>query len=351
MTQSFAVTCLGGEATALSPFDTPSPGPGELLLDLRVVGFCGTDMFKLTTGAAAPGTVLGHEIVGEVAALGPGIEGFALGDRVAVPHHVACGVCPLCRRGAETMCRTFRENLLFPGGFAERILVRPRAVAEAACRIPDHLSDAAAVFLEPGACVLRSVHKGELPGDGVAVVQGGGSMGLLHLLMIRAARPGTRVIVVDPVEERMALARELGAVAAVAPGPAARGAVDDLSEGLGADAVYDTVGGAGPLGGALDLCRQGGTVVLFAHAGPQEPAGFPINELFKFEKRVVGAYSGALAEQRQVFELLASGALDPTPLVTHCLPLERFAEGVDLVRRRQALKVLFTPGGREAPRP
>ncbi|SDG87064.1 zinc-dependent alcohol dehydrogenase [Roseospirillum parvum] len=344
MTHANAVTCLGGEQTTLQPFDTPAPGPGELLLDLRVVGFCGTDMFKLVTGAAAPGTVLGHEIVGEVAAIGPGVEGFAPGDRVAVPHHVPCGECALCRRGAETMCDTFRENLLFPGGFADRILVRPRATAQAAQKLPDHVSDEAAVFLEPGACVLRSVHKGELPREGgLAVVQGGGSMGLLHLLIIRAALPGTKVLVVDPVAERMELAVSLGAAAAAPPGEAAQAAVGELSEGLGADAVFDTVGGAGPLRAALTLSRQGGTVVLFAHAGPDEPADFPINDLFKFERRIVGAYSGALGEQREVFDLLRSGALDPTPLVTHRLPLDRFAEGVELVRQRKALKVLYTP--------
>ncbi|NIR61170.1 MAG: alcohol dehydrogenase catalytic domain-containing protein, partial [Gammaproteobacteria bacterium] len=92
----------------------------------------GTDLFKLDTGAAAPGTVLGHELVGEVAALGDGVSGFRDGDRVAVPHHVACGNCALCRRGATTMCETFKENLLTPGGFAEHVTVQARATACAA---------------------------------------------------------------------------------------------------------------------------------------------------------------------------------------------------------------------------
>ena len=93
----------------------------------------------------------------------------------------------------------------------------------------------------------------------------------------------------------------------------------------------------------LALTRNGGTVVLFAHAPAGERADYDINELFKHERRVVGSYSGALAEQGRIFEWLKSGQFDPTPLVTHRLPLERFQEGVTLARERKALKVVFTP--------
>ncbi len=140
-----------------------------MLLKLRVVGFCGTDLFKLKTGTAPAGGVLGHELVGTVAALGEGVSGFALGDRVVVPHHVPCGECVLCRRGAETMCAIFKENLLEPGAFADHILVRPRAVAQAARKLPDGLSDESAVFMEPAACVLRGIDRSGLTGEGSAV--------------------------------------------------------------------------------------------------------------------------------------------------------------------------------------
>jgi L-iditol 2-dehydrogenase len=125
------------------------PGAGELLLRLRVVGFCGTDLFKLDSSAAEAGTVLGHELVGEVIALGGGVTGFAKGDRVAVPHHVPCGTCHLCRCGNETMCEVFRENLLEPGAFADTILVKSRATEFAARHLPDHVSDEAAVLWSP----------------------------------------------------------------------------------------------------------------------------------------------------------------------------------------------------------
>jgi len=351
------VACRGGGRTEIEARPAPVAGPGEMVLGLRVVGLCGTDLFKLGAGGDPPGLVLGHELVGEVLDLGPGVEGFLTGDRVAVPHHVPCGECIYCRHGSETMCDGFRENLLEPGGFAERVLVRPRAASLAARKVPDAVADEAAVFMEPAACVLRGVRRSGLnvdnegdgaAGDGVAgdgaAILGGGSMGLLHLLVLRALFPAMPLVVVDPVEERRALAVELGASAAAAPDEA-RAAMLGETGGAGAGAVFDTVGGARLLEAGIGLTRRGGTVILFAHAPEGQRADFDLNTLFKHERRVIGSYSGALAEQEEVFGLMADGRLDPARLVTHRLPLDRFEEGLRLSRERKALKVLFTPGG------
>lgn len=337
--------CAEGGAVLVETRPRPAPGPGELLLRLRCAGLCGTDLFKLRNATAAAGAVLGHEVAGTVEALGEGTRGFALGDRVAVPHHVACGTCALCRRGSETLCPVFRENLLVPGGFSEWVLVRERAVRLAALGFPPHVPDEAAVFLEPAACVLRgiwSARLAEIPPPGCVAILGGGSMGLLHLLVLKAVHPGLRVAVSDPLEDRLRLALKLGADSAVPPGEA-RQAVDGLSGGLGADVVFDTAGGPEALAMALGWTRPGGTVVLFAHAGAGEMAGFDLNAFFKNEAKVIATYSGSLAEQREVHRLMVTGRLDPSPLVTHRLPLSRFEEAVVLARERRALKVLLVP--------
>ncbi len=337
------VACLGGEETALEARSVPVPAAGEILLGLRVVGFCGTDLFKLKTGSAARCSVLGHELVGDVLCTGAGVDEFAAGDRVVVPHHVPCGTCVYCRRGSETMCETFRENLMEPGGFADRILIRDRAVQHAARKLPDHVTDESAVFLEPAACVLRGIDRSGLTGDGTAVIVGCGSMGLLHLLVAKAALPGVTIVAIDPAPERRAIALELGADSAAAPGDESTRAVSDAGCDQGADVVFDTVGGSQTLAAGLGLTRLGGTIVLFAHAPPQTSAGFDLNELFKGERRVIATYSGALEEQARIFELICSGALDATPLVTHVMPLDDFEHGVALVTAQKALKVLFTP--------
>jgi threonine dehydrogenase-like Zn-dependent dehydrogenase len=225
-------------------------------------------------------------------------------------------------------------------------------------RLPDSLDDLDALFLEPAACVLRSLGKSPLlspatllhsqpAASGVqrlAAILGGGSMGLLHLLVLRALAVEVRVVVVDPREDRRHLAIALGADAAVEPGAELLAAARQWSaDGRGADAVFDCVGGSALTAAALAALRPGGTAVLFAHGRAGEAAGFPLNDLFKNEKRLVGAYSGALAEQNTIWELLTSGRLRPASLVTHRLPLADFGAGLDLARKQVALKVAFHP--------
>ncbi len=338
-----AVACLGGGRTALQERPAPEPGPGEMLLRLRVAGFCGTDLFKLATDSAPAGTVLGHELVGTVIALGAGVTRFREGDRIVVPHHVPCKECVFCRHGNETMCEAFRENLMLPGAFADSILIRARAAELAANKIPATLSDEKAVFVEPAACVLRGIDRSGLGQVGTAVILGAGSMGLLHLLVLRALSPELRIVAVDPDAARLRLAENLGAAAAVAPEAAALEAVQAVTGGIGADAVFDTVGGDEALAAGISLTRPGGSIVLFAHAPRNSDARLDLNAFFKTERRIVATYSGALKEQKTIFDLLVAGALDPSPLVTHKLPLDDFELGVALVRKREALKVLFTP--------
>jgi L-iditol 2-dehydrogenase len=321
-----------------------SPGRGEVLLRLRCCGLCGTDLFKITNRLTVDNTVLGHELVGDVEAIGEGVVGAELGQRVVVPHHVACGACELCRRGAETKCASFQENLLDPGGFSEYVLVRRRAVERAMWIVPDEVTDAAATFLEPAACVLRGIDRAGLSvPDGWAVVIGAGSMGLLHLLVLRALHPELRVIVSDPIEDRRDLAAKLGAAASCTP-ELIETEVAELTSGLGADAVFDTVGGNGPLRDGVRVTRLGGTVVLFAHAAEGELAGFELNPFFKGERRLVGTYSSSLREQRRIAEQLSQGLLDPNPLVSHRLPLSRFEDAVAMAVERRALKILLEPG-------
>ncbi|MFA6956197.1 MAG: alcohol dehydrogenase catalytic domain-containing protein [Thermoanaerobaculia bacterium] len=338
----------GSGLTVVERREVTLPADGEIVLALRCCGLCGTDLFKIDGPAMAP-TVLGHELVGVVELSRS--ERFREGDRVVVPHHVSCGSCALCARGSDTMCPTFKENLLLPGGFSDRIVVGRRAVDRAARLVPANISDDAASFMEPAACVHRGIRRGGLldpVAEGsparAALVIGAGSMGLLHLLTLKAIDPSFRVVVTDLRRERRELAMSLGAFAASEPGEALRAAVVDASAGLGVDAAFDTVGGAPILDSALSLVREGGSVVLFAHAPRDQRASFDLNSFFKAEKRVVATYSGSLDDQEAVWRLIVSGALDASPLVTHRVPLSRFPEAVSLARSQQALKAMVIPG-------
>lgn len=330
-----------GGSLELAEVPEPPIKIGEALIELIYCGLCGTDLYKLGDAGRMPGEVLGHEVVGRVIA--SRADSLAPGDRVIAPHHAPCGDCRLCRSDAETMCSRFAENLLDPGGFSERLRLKARAVQRTVRKLDDRLTDEAAAFVEPAACVVRGIDRAGLVGDVPAVVViGAGSMGLLHLLVLRASRPGARIVIAEPDAGRRATARQLGADTAMSP-DAIADLADSASPQTGADAVFDTAGGQEALDLALGVTRPGGRIVLFAHAAQDARVTFDINAVFKSERQVIGAYSGSPAEQTRVLDLLYEGTLDPTPLVTHRLPLDRAAEAVELCRRREALKVLLHP--------
>ena len=328
----------GNGRIAPATWPRPAAGAGELLLRLRGCGLCGSDIAKIVAPPARVSTVLGHEVVGDVVEAGAGVNGFSEGDRVVAAHHVPCARCHYCRRGSESMCREFKLSNLDPGGFAEYVRVPAPNVRYATFRIPDHLTDEEASFVEPLACCLRAVERARVePGD-TTVVIGLGSIGCLFTQLLK--RAGAVVVGVDPVAERAALGRTRGAdvtgeAEVVAP------AMRELSQGRGADHVVVTAGGADVLPWAAAVVRDGGTIHYFA-GGPGEALPLSLGTLYHRELTVTSTYSSSPATLARAFWLLAAGKVEVGGLITHRVPLERLAEGVELMRRRQALKVYVT---------
>jgi L-iditol 2-dehydrogenase len=276
--------------------DLPEPeGPGELVR-VRACGLCGTDAQKL--GRAAAGTVLGHEVVGEDSS----------GRRVVLVHHAPCGECERCRAGHETTCERFPEPTIVPGGFAERVR------AAETIPLPNGLDDAAGTFVEPLACVLRAVER--IPRGRVLVV-GCGFAGLLFVQAL--VRRGDDVLASDPLPHRLDLALGYGAEPAEGPVDAAV---------LCAHAGLD---------GALAALEPGGTLLVFSWLTERPTIDF--EDVLRRELTLVGSCSATPAAMRDALALLPG--LDPIPTVT--LPLERFAEGLELYASHEAVKVVFTP--------
>ncbi len=166
---------------SLAPEEWPRPeiGDGELLLRLRGCGLCGSDVAKIAAPPTAHPMVVGHEVVGDVVAAGIGAP-FAVGERVVVAHHVPCGDCHYCHRGSASMCRAFKASNLDPGGFAEFVRVPVDNARHATFRLPGHVSDEAASFVEPLGCCLRAVKRaGVAAGDTAVVFVTGGGVAVL----------------------------------------------------------------------------------------------------------------------------------------------------------------------------
>ncbi|OLB01261.1 MAG: hypothetical protein AUH09_01825 [Candidatus Rokubacteria bacterium 13_2_20CM_70_12] len=316
----------------------PTIGAGEVLLRVLGCGLCGSDIAKIVDPSTPAPLVLGHEVVGEIVALGPGVTDCAIGDRVVAAHHVPCGDCHYCRRGSESMCHAFKASNLDPGGFAEYVRVPAPNVRHAMFRVPRHVTDEAASFVEPLACCLRSVRRARVaPGDTVVVV-GLGSIGCLFVQLLR--RAGAVVVGCDPIAARAELARRLGAAAA-GPASAAAAAQRELSGGRGADQVIVTGGGTDVLPWAVESLRDGGTVHYFASGGDTLP--LRLETLYHRELTLTATYSSSPSDLAEAFRLIVAGEVSVDRLVTHRVTLPGLHRGVDLMRRREALKVYVTP--------
>ena len=171
--------------------EKPRAGAGELLLETRASGICGSDVMEWYRVKNAP-RVLGHEVTGVVAEAGEGVESFRVGDRVCVTHHVPCNRCAHCLRGDHTACATLKSTNFDPGGFADFIRLPAINVERGTFHLPDEVSDDAGVFVEPLGCVLRGWRRFRMtPGLSVLVV-GSGMSGLLHVQAARLLGAGAR---------------------------------------------------------------------------------------------------------------------------------------------------------------
>ena len=266
--------------------DVPAPGGPGAVARVLACGLCGSDVEKLDEAHA--GSVLGHEVVAELED----------GRRVALVHHLPCGECERCLAGHESTCERFAASTIRPGGFAEHVC------ADEWLDLPDAWPDWRGTMVEPLACVLRGAAR--IPRGRVLIV-GNGFVGRLFGLVLE--RRGDEVFAVD---------------------------LDPRRAGRAPDGQVDAVvlSGSGGVATALEVVAPGGTVLVFADAGE-----IPAAAVYRRELTVLGARSATPAYMREALALLHD--LDvPEPLV---LRLERFAEGLELFRRRDALKVVFTP--------
>jgi L-iditol 2-dehydrogenase len=305
--------------------EEPEPGPGEVVCRVLACGVCASDVTDWYVAPRLP-AVLGHEPAGVVRAVGAGVEGVAVGDRVAIHHHAPCGECRRCRRGHETLCERFRATRLEPGGFAEQVLVPAELVGEL-LPLPDGLDPVAATFVEPLACVLRAQERAGLrAGDGLLVV-GAGVNGLLQIAAAHA-RSVDAVWVREPRADRLALAEAWGA--------------EHHGNELVDVAIVCTPKPAA-IAAAAEAVAPGGTLCLYAPPAPDDPPAFDGTSLFLRELTVTASYSAGPADMREALDLIARGLVDPLPLVSHRFPLEETGTALELQRRGEALKAVVVP--------
>ncbi|GIU98691.1 MAG: glutathione-dependent formaldehyde dehydrogenase [Actinomycetota bacterium] len=322
--------------------------PDDAIVRVRLAAICGSDLHFLHGKAPLePGEPIGHEAVGVVEAVGPDVRRFRTGDRVAVSFVIACGACWFCGRGQTQLCEDFR-NLgagIFGGGLggAQAELLRVPHADVNLLALPEELEDERAIFL--GDVLTTGVYAagvaGVEPGEAVAVV-GAGPVGFFAAQAARA-RGADPVLVLDTLPDRLALAERVGAEPVDVSRRSPQMAVARRTGDRGADVVIEAVGHPSAFETALDIVRRGGRVaVVGMYAGEQVSAPLGVWWARALDVRFAGICP-VHAWWERAMEDLRAGRIDPTPLVSHRLPLEEAPKGYELFDARRATKVLLVP--------
>lgn len=332
-----AVTTGVGQPLEVVDLPDPEPGPGEVAVHVRACGICGSDL-HLSDALDAPGLVLGHELAGDIVAVGPGVDAGRIGERVAGFPLVGCGECDACVRGATSRCEQAAQlGLHRQGGFAEYVTL----AAVGARPIPDSLDDHAGALVEPLAVAYHALDRTDRAPDAPVLVIGGGPVGAAVALWARTL--GAREVVVsDPVGARRDLAIRVGATATVDP------TSDDVAAefarvcGAPPRAVIECVGVPGMIQHAIDVAGPDATVTVVGVCMSADEI-MPLTALFKeLTTRFVLYYR--MQDFTATIDALARGDLDPHVLVTGTTDLGGLPDVFESLKHPvDDCKVMVTP--------
>jgi L-iditol 2-dehydrogenase len=278
-----------------------------------------------------------------VSALGEGVAGFVIGDRVFPHHHVPCYECELCNAGSETMCEKYRTSNIVPGGFSESFRVPKWNVTKGGVlKLPQSMPFEVASLIEPLACCVRALRRCEVvSGDSVLVV-GAGPVGMSHALLLR--QMGAGVMLSDVSEARLDFARDAGFTRVF---DATRVAVPERVKaetgGLGADVAIVATGSKEAIVQGLRSIRKGGKVCLFGVPAKNSVLSYDISDLYNSEQQIITSYAATEDDTKEALKKIASNSSDFGKLVTHRFPLSRFAEAIEAASTAKAMKVVLTP--------
>lgn len=322
----------------------PSIGAGELLLRVEASGICGSDVMEWYRQPSAP-RVLGHEVSGVVEQVGSGVTEFAIGDRICTTHHVPCGSCRDCKRGAQHVCETLHRTTFDPGGFSQFIRLPAINVQLGTMKLPDPVRFDQATFVEPLACVIRGQRLAGVEADknDSVLVLGAGISGILHLQWARAC--GVKhCFAADIHPYRIEMAQRFGATATFDAGESFGDALREANDGRLADRVLICTGALQAFDQALQLVAPGGSILVFATPPPGTQAQLPLNDLWKRGVSLVYSYAGPPQEMRQALEAIAAGDLDVDGMISHRLALDETGLGFQLTAQAgESLKVIVEP--------
>jgi len=324
----------------------PTPQPGEVLVQVKACGICGSDVHGMdgSTGRRRPPIIMGHEAAGSIAEIGVGVTDWKVGDRVTFDSTIYCGHCDFCRQGKVNLCNRRRvlgvscEDYRQDGAFSDYVAV-PSPILY---RIPDNLPFEHAALIEPFSIAFHAARRTPLTLNDTAVVIGAGMIGLALVQTLRLAGCG-RVIAVDMIPEKLALAKSLGAddTATGAEGGALE-EINRLTKGRGADVAFEAVGVGATVDLAIRCVRKGGLVTMVGNVSPK--VDLPLQVAVTRQLTLYGSCASA-GEYPACLDMMARGSIQAAPLLSAVAPLAEGASWFDRLYRKEPglLKVVLAP--------
>lgn len=343
-----AIRITGPGICRVLEIPTPEPGPGDVRVRIKAAGICGTDhelftndMVYLKQGRAHLPLTPGHEWSGIVDALGPGVRGFSVGDTVTGECTVSCGACAYCQMGLQNQCLSRTETGIMnrDGAFAEHIVFPVSHLHRFA-----RLSFEEAALVEPTAIALHALMRGKVTPHDNVLVTGPGPVGLQVAQMAKRVFHARRVILTGTRQERLARAQPYGLDATIdVRREDLHARITETTDGEMIDVAVEESGGATALQDILSVLKPRGRIVLNGFFGSKNVAvdwdAITVREI---------SLRGSLGSPRiwdEVIRLMEKGDIEARGLISHTLPLERFADGIDLMisRKENACKVIIQP--------
>ena len=324
----------------LLDMEEPTPKPGEVKIEVKACGICGTDIHIYhDRSETRPPVIIGHEFSGVVCELGAGVEHAKIGDRVVSETTVrSCGVCRYCRMGCYDICPTrWGLGRGGNGAFASYLVMR----AVMLHHLPENVDYIEGALTEPLACCVHAATEfTHITAGDVVLITGDGAIGLLTMQVAKAA--GGTVVLCGHHDERLALGRELGADFALNTNKEdATSLVMQLSDGYGADVVIECAGSAAAVNMGLDLVRRRGQYTQLGLSG--QPVSIDFDKVAYKELQVAGSFNQQWTSWERALHYLREGAVKTRPLISKVLPLSRWREGFAKYENRQACKVILVP--------
>lgn len=317
----------------LTNIPMPQASKNSILVKTKGVGVCGSDLLKLDRALVKSGTVLGHELVGEIFEISDELSkkyGFKKGDRIVSSHHVPCLKCDFCLRGKESLCDQFKATNFNPGAFCEYIELSAGHLEHTVQKVPEHLSNLEASFTEPVACCIKAVRHREAaqqPWQSSHLVIGLGSIGLIIGQLIKHYYPSDLVTGLDLNPDRLNLALKLSFD---------ENKLDDTEK---FDNIYLCAGANNTVELALKHARNGATITVFSST-PNETV-FPNNEIYYKELTIKGSYSPNLEDLKEALVLLSNKKILVSDLISHKTNLDNLGKTIHQAKQERGIKVFL----------